>query len=178
MKLEICSIWRRKLNLQNANYLSEDDYKFMKPCGSKSSVMYRHCKVHKGMTPNDVPPFRPTLSSLATCSYNLVKCLVPLLKQYTISECTVKDSFYFCKEIVNQDPELFINIPIDETTDICVAMVYNKRKCVKGMLKCHFKQLLTLSFKCSFFLFNGVYQKQIDGVGKGSPLGPALANIM
>ena len=42
----------------------------MKSCGSKSGVMYRHCKVHKGMTPNDAPPFHPTLSTLATCSYN------------------------------------------------------------------------------------------------------------
>ena len=72
---------------------------------------------------------------------------------------------------------LFTNIPLDETIDICVDMVYNKRKKVKGMLKRHFKQLLTLSVKSSFFLFNGVYYKQIDGVAMGSPLGPTLANL-
>ena len=31
--------------------------------------------------------------------------------------------------------------------------------------------------KASFFLFNGVYYKQIDGAAMGSPLGPTLANI-
>ena len=72
---------------------------------------------------------------------------------------------------------LFTNIPLDETIDICVDMVYNKRKKVKGMLKRHFKQLLTLSVKSSFFLFNGVYYKQIDGVAMGSPLAPTLANL-
>ena len=44
------------------------------------------------------------------------------------------------------------------------------------MLKQHFKQLLTLSVK-SFFLFNDVYCKQVDGVAMGSALGPTLANV-
>ena len=44
------------------------------------------------------------------------------------------------------------------------------------MLKRYFKQFLTLSVKSSFFLFNGVYYKQIDGAAMGSPLGPTLAN--
>ena len=34
---------------------------------------------------------------------------------------------------------LLTNVPLDETIDICVDMVYNKRKKVKGMLKRHFK---------------------------------------
>ena len=55
-------------------------------------------------------------------------------------------------------------------------MVYNECKKVKGILKRHFKQLLTLSVKSSFFLFN-VYYKQIDGVAMGSPLGPTLTNL-
>ena len=29
----------------------------------------------------------------------------------------------------------------------------------------------------SFFIFNGTYYKQVDGVAMGSPLGPTLANI-
>ena len=45
------------------------------------------------------------------------------------------------------------------------------------MIKRHFKQLLTLSGKSSFFLFNGAYYKQFDRVAMGSPLGPAVANL-
>ena len=45
------------------------------------------------------------------------------------------------------------------------------------MLKRHFRQLLTISVKSSCFLFNDVYNKQIDGVAMGSPLGPTLANL-
>ena len=74
------------------------------------------------------------------------------LKQFTINEYNVKDSFSFCKQILDQDTNLFIktfdnqslftNIPLDEATGICVNMVFEKRKEVKGMLKRHFKQLL------------------------------------
>ena len=72
---------------------------------------------------------------------------------------------------------LLTNIPLDETLRICVDMVFEKTKKVKGTPKCHFKQLLTLSVKSSFFFFNGVYYKQIDAVAMGSPLGPTLANL-
>ena len=56
-------------NLYNHNYLSKDDYKFLRPCGSKPGVMYGLSKVHKGTTDNDnVPPFRPIFSAIR--SYN------------------------------------------------------------------------------------------------------------
>ena len=88
-------------DLQNSNYLSEDNYKFMKPCGSKPGVMYGLCKVHKGITPNDsVPPFRPILSAIGTCICNLAKFFVPLPKQYTINECTVEDYFLARKLLI------------------------------------------------------------------------------
>ena len=74
---------------------------------------------------------------------------VAILKQFTINEYTVKDSFPFCKEILDQDPNLFIasfdiqslftNILLDETIDICVDMVFENRKKIKGMIKRHFK---------------------------------------
>ena len=104
-----------------------------------------------------------------------------------INEYTVIDSFSFSKEIIDQDPNLFMasfdiqllftNIPLDDTIDIYVDMLFEKRKKVNGMLKCHFKQLLILSVKSSCFLFSDVYYKQIDGVAMGSPLGPTLGNL-
>ena len=39
------------------------------------------------------------------------------------------------------------------------------------------KCYLTQPPKNQFFLFNNKYYKQVDGVGMGSPLGPALTNI-
>ena len=78
MELEIKSCLDHHLN---KIYLSKDDYKYLKPCGSKPGIMYGLCKIHKGTTVNDpVPPFRPILSAIGTCNYNLAKCFVPILK--------------------------------------------------------------------------------------------------
>ena len=52
----------------------------------------------------------------------------------------------------------------------------NKKK-VKGLLKRHFKQLLTLVVKSSCFVLNDTYYQQIDGVAMGSPLEPTFANL-
>ena len=84
MELEIKSCLD---NLLNKNYLSKDDYKYLKPCSSKPGIMYRLCKIHKGTTVNDfVPPFQPILSAAGTCNYNLAKFFVPILKQFTVTE--------------------------------------------------------------------------------------------
>ena len=96
-------------NLLNKNYFSKDDYKYLKPCGSKPGIMYGLCKIHKGITVNDhVPPFQPILSAIGTCNYNPAKYFVPIRKQFTINGYTGKDYFSFCEEIIDQDPNLFM----------------------------------------------------------------------
>ena len=72
---------------------------------------------------------------------------------------------------------LFTNISLNETINICVDLVFYKKKKVKGMLKWHFKQLVTISVKPSCFLFNDAYYKEADDVAVGSPLGPTLTNL-
>ena len=151
--------------------------------------MYRLCKVRKfDHIKRDIPPFRPILSAIGTSSYNLAKFFVPILKEYTINEYTVRDSFSFCNEIQKQDSSfymasfdiqsLFTNILLGETIDICVNRVFQHKKKIKVMLKRHFKQLLTLTVKSSCFVFNNVYYKQINGVAMGSLLGPTFANLV
>ena len=175
-------------DLRQGDYLSEEDYKMMKPTGSRPGVMYGLCKIHKDKTNGrELPPFRPILSAISTCTYSLAKFFVPVLKEYTINTYTIKDSFTFADEVVEQNAglymvsfdveSLFTNIPLDETINICVDRLYTRKKKVRGLLKRHFKQLLTLATKSSCFLFNGVYYSQVDGVAMGSPLGPTLANL-
>ena len=126
-------------NLYNHNDLSKDNYKFLKPCACKLGVMYGLCKVHKTTTDNDnVPAFRLLLSAIDTGNYNLSKFFVSILKQFGINEYTVKDSFSFSKEILDQNPNIFMasfdfqllfpNISLDETIDICVGMFFENRK--------------------------------------------------
>ena len=68
--------------------------------------MYGLCKVHKDVI-NNCPPFRPILSAINTPTYKSTKFLEPVLKSLTINEYTVKDSFAFAEEIVEQDSEFF-----------------------------------------------------------------------
>ena len=64
--------------------------------------MYVPFKVHKKC--DDVfPPFKPILSALQTPTYNLVKFLLPILEPLTTNKYTVKGSFNFATEIVEQD---------------------------------------------------------------------------
>ena len=72
---------------------------------------------------------------------------------------------------------LFTNLPLDETIEICVKKLFKSKKNVKGMNKKQFKTLLEFATKKSFFLFNGKFYVQTDGVAMGSPLGPTLANV-
>ena len=46
-------------------YLSDNDYKFLKPCGSRPGVMYGLCEVAKGKIGN-IPQFRPNISATGT----------------------------------------------------------------------------------------------------------------
>ena len=126
------------------------------------------------------------MSAIATCNYNFSEFFVPILKHFRINEYTVKDFFSFCKEILDQDTNLLIAsfdiqslftiISLDEKIDNCVDMVSEKRKKVKGMLKRHFKWLLSLSVKSSCLLSNDSSYKQIHYAAMGSPLAPTLAN--
>lgn len=110
--------------------------------------MYGLCEIHKDTTVNDpLSLFQPILSAIGTTLVvlglqvvltTLENLLHQYLKQFTINEFTVKDSFSFCEEILDQNPNLFMasfdiqslftNIPLDETIDIQVDLVFRKKK--------------------------------------------------
>ena len=126
------------------------------------------------------------MSALNTPTYNLAKFLVPILKPLTTNEFTVKDSFHFAEEIVDQQHDLFMgsldvdslftNKPLEETIEICTSELFKESETVEGLSKTEFKELLSLATKDSHFIFDGTLYKQIDGMAMGSPLSPTLAN--
>ena len=71
---------------------------------------------------------------------------------------------------------LFTNIPLDETTVICINQLSENTDTIEGFTKSELKQLLCLATKESYFIFHGLLYKQTDGVAMGSPLGPSLAS--
>ena len=73
---------------------------------------------------------------------------------------------------------LFTNIPLNETIDICIEVLYNDNKNSPKIPRDVFRNLLNVwPHKESFFMFNNKLYKQIDGVAMGSSLGPALGKI-
>ena len=72
---------------------------------------------------------------------------------------------------------LFTNIPLQETIDLCVDLLFNNKPNIDKFTKTDFHELLTVTLSESLILFNNEYYKQIDGVAMGSPLGPTFANI-
>ena len=146
-----------------SNNISEETRRSLKPVGTRPGIIYGLCKVHKDIIDN-CPPFRPIFSAINTPTYKLAKFFVPILKSLTSNEYTVKDSFAFSEEIVEQDSEflmrsldidsLFTNIPLEETIDICTNTLFENMKKEEGLPKIEFKELLSLATKESYFILN------------------------
>ena len=135
---------------------------------------------------DNYPPLRPILSAIKTPSYDIAKHLVPLLEPITTNKFTIKNSFEFAKEVIEQDSGLFMssldveslfnNIPLEETINIsCDTLFANEAK-IYNFSRNDFEKLLRIALQNNFFNFDGKIYKQTDGVAMGSPLGPSLAN--
>ena len=126
------------------------------------------------------------MSAIGTPTYEIAKFLVSMLSSLTINEFTVKDSFSFAKEIVEQDSNfymgsldmdsLFTNILLEETINICTESIYDQNDSTEGLNKSECKELLSLAAKEPYFIFNEILYKQIDCVVMRSSSGPTIAN--
>lgn len=162
------------------------DYEKLVPIGSQPGILYGCTKIHKKVI-GKCPPLRPILNAINTPNYQISKYLVPILASLTSNNYTVNDSFSFANEIRTRKSNyfmasldidsLFTNIPLDETIEICINLLFENKEEINGLNKSQLKTLITLATKQSFFLFNNEFYCQKDGVSMGSPLGPTLANI-
>ena len=131
-------------------------------------------------------PFRSILSAIKSPCYNIVKHLVPILEPITINQFTVKNSFEFAKEVIEQDSRLFMasldveslftNIPLEETINISCDSLFGSVAKTNSFSRNDFEKLLRMALQNNFFNFDGKIYKQTVGVAMSSPLGPTLAN--
>ena len=172
--------------LTSKKVISEKKYEDLHTIGSSPAILYGRAEIHKPVK-DDIPSFRPILSAIGTPTYKLSKFFVPLLTPLTLNEYTIKDSFSFAEELLNYDSNLvmasfdveslFTNIPLQETVDLCVKLLFNDKSNIEGFTITDFHELLTITMSESLVLFDGEYYKRIDGVAMGSPLGPTFAKI-
>ena len=143
-------------------------------------------KLHEPVT-DGCPSLPPIPFTINVPSYKLAKFFVPLLTSLTSNDFTIKDSFSFAEEVSSFDcahymtsfdiESLFINIPLEETINICVEKLFENNTKVSNLTKESFRYLLELATLDSFFIFDGKYYKQKDGVAMGSLLSLTLANV-
>ena len=182
------SLQRFLLSLKKGGFFKEKQYEEVYPAGSMPARLYGNPKMHKCKTPDEIPSFRPIVSSIGAYNYNLAKFLSKMITPYICHDYSCKDTFSFVngiqsaeidtdKFLISYDVQsLFTNIPLEETLDIAVELLLRNEPQLK-ISKKDLKKLFKFATSGTQFLFNGEYFDQVDGVAMGSPLAPILANL-
>ena len=176
---------RRLLKLKKQGFFSEEVYNQIYPNGSKPARIYGLPKMHK--TFENVPPFRPIVSSIGTFNYKLASFLGGLVKNVTFTEYSCSDTFSFLDELSKYDIKekfsvsfdvcsLFTNIPLNETLDLAVDLILKKEPQLK-ITREELRELFEFATSKTNFNFQGMVYEQVDGIAMGSPLAPILANL-
>ena len=89
----------------------------------------------------------------------------------------IKNANLFKKFLVSYNvTSLFTNIPLQETIDIAINLIFNHNPNLNITRK-ELKKLFLFATSQTHFIFNSKFYNQIDGVAMGSPLARVLANI-
>ena len=70
----------------------------------------------------------------------------------------------------------YTNIPLQETIDIAINLIFNHNPNLNINIK-ELKKVLLFAASQTHFTFSNKFYNQIDGVAIASPLAPSLANI-
>ena len=133
--------------LNDFQVISVTEYKKLNPRGSRFDIIYGLCKIHKSLIGN-CAPFRPILSAIKTPSYNIAKHLVPILEPITTNKFTIKNSFEFAKEVIEQSFEKFLRMALQNKFFNFDGKIYKKTDGVA------MSSLFGLRFANAFFYFH------------------------
>ena len=108
----------------------------MYPFGSAPARIYGTPKMHKFSSSDKFPKISPIVSSVGTFNYDLARFLYDLLSPVAPDDYFCKDTFSFVSQIINANlsgkflvsydvTSLFTNIPLQETIDIVVNLIFN-----------------------------------------------------
>ena len=159
----------------------------MYPSGSAPPRVYGTPKMFKFSSSDSFLKLRPIVSSTGTFNYNLACFLCDLLTPLVPNNYSCKDTFSFVSHIKNANlsrkflvsydvTSLFTNIPLQETIDIAINLIFNQNLNL-NITKKELKKLSFCTRLRTHFIFNSKFYNQVDGVAMGSPLASVLANI-
>ena len=186
MKRE-ASLQRFLRKLKEKNFFNENKYNKLYSSSSAPARIYGTPKMHKFSSINSFPKLRAIVSSIGIFNYNLARFLCDLLSPLVPNDYSCKDTFSFVSQIKNANlskkflvsydvTSLFTNIPLQETIDIAINLIFNHNPNL-NITKKELKKLFLFATSQTHFIFNSKFYNQIDGVVMGSPLAPVLANI-
>ena len=143
--------------------------------------------MNKPFYSNSLLNFRPIVSSTSTYYYNLSEYLCELLSPNLPNEFCTTDTLKFVEELkeVSINDKLlvsykvkssFIKIPLKETIKLAVDLMKTSYPNLK-ISSDDLTKLFKFATCETYFLFNGKFYDQIDGVAMGSPLAPVLVNL-
>ena len=160
----------------------------VRPTGSRLAHLYGLPKTHKERL-----AVHPILSATRTYNYGLAKWLEEKLQPLSYDQYTITDTFEFVAEIrvlqINNDDilvsynvsSLFTNVPLEETIQVLADKLFTNNWFNEthhlNLSRIDLVDLLKASTKDQLFQFNGQLYEHTDGVARGSPPGPLLANV-
>ena len=159
----------------------------MYPSGSAPARIYGTPKMHRFSSSDLFPKFLPIVSSTGTFNYNFARFLCDLCSPLVPNDYSCKDTFTFVSQIKNANlsklflvsydvTSLFTSIPLQETIDIAINLIFNHNPNL-NITKKELKKLFLFATSQTHFIINSKFYNQIDGVVMGSSLVPVLANI-
>ena len=114
--------------MKQKNVFNETEYDKLYRSGSALARIY-------GIPSDSFPKLRPIVSSIGTFNYNLGRFLCDLLSSLVPNDYSCKNTFSFICQIKNANlskkfllsyvTSLFTNIPLQETIDIAINLIFN-----------------------------------------------------
>ena len=186
MKRE-ASLQRFLRKLKQKTVFNDNEYDKFYPSDSALARIYGTPKMHRFSSSDSFPKSRPTVSSKNTFNYNLARFICDLCSSLVPNDYSCKDTFSFVYQIKNANlskkllvsydvTRLFTSIPLQETIDIAINLIFNHNPNL-NITKKELKRLLLFATLQTLFIFNGKFYNQIDAVAMGSLLASVLANI-
>ena len=148
--------------LKKEQVIDNNLYDSIYPCGSRPARLYGLPKMHKCKSKDEIPPFRPIVSSIGCYNYKLARYLGDLLSPLVGIDYCSKDTFTFVEELkqvsmtnkfmVSFDiVSLFTNIPLEQTINIAIDYII-KSKALK-ISKSDLKRLFKFATSQTHFFF-------------------------
>ena len=156
--------------------------------GSGPGILYGLPKIHK-IDFSTKFQYRPIFAAYNCASYKISKFIIPYLAPFTKNQFNLSNSYDFSNKVKNLKfpfrpvmvsfdiENLFTSIPLEETIEICLDLLFNNNTSASGFTRDLFEALLRNSILNSIFTFNQRFYLQKDGLGMGLPLSPILADI-